>query len=68
MGYQLKPITRACRSALLGSGGCAAALMFNGAPRWAQGGQLEEVIVTSTYREENLQDIGVAVTAIRMET
>ena len=30
----------------------------------AQGGQLEEVIVTSTYREENPQDIGVAVTAI----
>ena len=64
MGYQIKPITRACRSALLGSGAAAAALMFNSAPALAQGGQLEEVIVTSTYREENLQDIGVAVTAI----
>lgn len=64
MGNQMKPITRACRSALLGGGAAAAALMLNSAPALGQGGQLEEVIVTSTYREESLQDIPIAVTAL----
>lgn len=64
MGNQMKPITRACRSALLGGGAAAAALMFSSAPALGQGGQLEEVIVTSTYREESLQDIPIAVTAL----
>lgn len=64
MGNQMKPITRACRSALLGGGAAAAALIFSSAPALGQGGQLEEVIVTSTYREESLQDIPIAVTAL----
>ena len=54
----------ACRAALFAGGAATTAITLSSAPVSAQGGQLEEVIVTSTYREENLQDIGVAVTAI----
>ena len=63
MGNQMKPITRAagppCWVARRRSG-----TMFSSAPALGQGGQLEEVIVTSTYREESLQDIPIAVTAL----
>ena len=64
MRLRQTPMNLACRAALLVGGAATTAVTFGSAPVFAQGGQLEEVIVTSTYREENLQDIGVAVTAI----
>ena len=63
MKHTHKPLSLACRSALLG-GFAASSLLLDSAPALAQGGQLEEVIVTSTYREESLQDIPIAVTAL----
>ena len=58
------PLALACRSALASLAGVASVSMLPVADVLAQGGQLEEVIVTSNYREENLQDVAVAVTAI----
>lgn len=53
-----------CHQALFGGLGVALASLLPAAAAYAQGGQLEEVIVTSTYREESLQEIPIAVTAI----
>ncbi|WP_435211129.1 TonB-dependent receptor [Luminiphilus sp. nBUS_16] len=64
MRLRQTPMNLACRAALFAGGAATTAFTLGSAPVYAQGGQLEEVIVTSTYREENLQDIGVAVTAI----
>ena len=34
---------------------------------WAQGGVLEEVVVTAQYREQNIQDVPISVTALSSE-
>lgn len=59
-----KPITLACRAALASVAGVSSLMLLPSTTAMAQTGQLEEVIVTSNYREESLQDIPVAVTAI----
>ncbi|EED36162.1 hypothetical protein NOR51B_2110 [Luminiphilus syltensis NOR5-1B] len=64
MIFEQKKLNRACRlglSVLLGS---STAAMLDVRSAHAQAGQLEEVIVTSNYREQNLQDVALAVTAI----
>jgi len=53
-----------CHQALFGGLGVALASLLPAAAAYAQGGQLEEVFVTANYREENLQDVAVAVSAI----
>ena len=58
------PLALACRSALASLAGVASVSMLPVADVLAQGGQLEEVVVTSTYREQSLQDIPIAVTAL----
>jgi len=58
------PLSQACGRALLGSMLAAPVVILPSVPAFAQSGQLEEVIVTSTYREESLQDIPIAVTAL----
>ena len=58
------PLALACRSALAALAGVTSVSMLPVANVAAQGGQLEEVVVTSTYREQSLQDIPIAVTAL----
>ena len=57
-------LSQSCQRALFGGLGVALASSLPAFPAFAQGGQLEEVIVTANYREENLQDVAVAVSAI----
>ena len=57
-------LSQSCQRALFGGLGVAMASSLPAFPAFAQGGQLEEVIVTANYREENLQDVAVAVSAI----
>jgi len=57
-------LSQSCQRALFGGLGVAMASSLPAFPAFAQGGQLEEVIVTSTYREESLQEIPIAVTAL----
>ena len=58
------PLALACRSALAALAGVTSVSMLPVANVAAQGGQLEEVVVTSTYREQSLQDIPIAVSAL----
>ena len=53
-----------CHQALFGGLGMALVSAVPATSVYAQGGQLEEVFVTANYREENLQDVAVAVSAI----
>ena len=64
MKHNRHPLSQACGRALLGSMFAAPVVILPSVPAFAQSGQLEEVIVTSTYREESLQDIPIAVTAL----
>ncbi len=59
-----KTLISGCKSALAVLTGTATIGLLPATSAVAQGGQLEEVIVTSNYREENLQDVAVAVSAI----
>lgn len=58
------PLALACRGAMASAVGLASISLLPAAAVMAQGGQLEEVVVTSTYREQSLQDIPIAVTAL----
>ncbi len=64
MSNEKKPLALACRAALMSLAGVATASLLPASGALAQAGQLEEVIVTSNYREESLQDIPIAVTAL----
>lgn len=64
MSFQPKVLGGTCRETLAAVTGASFITLFPTAPALSQAGQLEEVIVTSNYREENLQDVAVAVTAI----
>jgi hypothetical protein len=48
MRVRQTPLNLACRAALFAGGAATTAISFGSAPVFAQGGQLEEVIVTST--------------------
>lgn len=60
-------LVHACRGAIAIAASASAMTMLPSASAMAQTGQLEEVIVTSNYREESLQDIPIAVTALSGE-
>ena len=64
MKIDKKPLTLACRAALASLAGITSLTLLPASIAAAQQSQLEEVIVTSTYREESLQEIPIAVTAL----
>lgn len=64
MKIKEKPLTFACRTALASLAGITSLTLLPASIAAAQQSQLEEVIVTSTYREESLQEIPIAVTVL----
>lgn len=64
MRLRQNQLVHACRGAIAIAASASAMTMLPSASAIAQTGQLEEVIVTSNYREESLQDIPIAVTAL----